>query len=66
LLKNPFDLIFCRNVLIYFDKPNQENVINKFCSHLRPGGLLFLGHSESIMGMNVPLKQIRPTVYVRT
>ncbi len=63
LLKADFDIIFCRNVLIYFDKPTQESVILKFCSHLKPGGLLFLGHSESIIGMNLPLKQIRPTVY---
>jgi len=63
LKKSDYDIIFCRNVLIYFDKTTQEKVINKFCSHLKPGGLLFLGHSESIIGMNVPLKQIRPTVY---
>ena len=61
--KAEYDIIFCRNVLIYFDKPTQERVINKFCSHLKPGGLLFLGHSESIIGMNLPLRQIRPTVY---
>lgn len=63
LVKSDYDIIFCRNVLIYFDKPTQERVINKFCSHLKPGGLLFLGHSESIIGMNVPLRQLRPTVY---
>jgi chemotaxis protein methyltransferase CheR len=63
LIKSDFDIIFCRNVLIYFDKTTQERVINKFCSHLKSGGLLFLGHSESIIGMNVPLKQIKPTVY---
>ncbi|MGC3943159.1 MAG: CheR family methyltransferase [Chryseolinea sp.] len=63
LLKSDLDIIFCRNVLIYFDKATQENVIKKFCSHLRPGGLLFLGHSESIIGMNLPLIQLRPTVY---
>jgi chemotaxis protein methyltransferase CheR len=64
LARADFDIIFCRNVLIYFDKPTQERVINKFCQHLKPGGLLFLGHSESIIGMNVPLKQIKPTVYI--
>ena len=63
LLKSDYDIIFCRNVLIYFDKPTQEEVIRKFCTHLRPGGLLFLGHSESIMGMKLPLSQVRPTVY---
>lgn len=63
MMKADYDIIFCRNVLIYFDKATQERVINKFCSHLKPGGLLFLGHSESIIGMSLPLKQIRPTVY---
>jgi chemotaxis protein methyltransferase CheR len=63
LLKSDLDVIFCRNVLIYFDKVTQERVINKFCSHLKTGGLLFLGHSESTIGLRVPLKQVRPTVY---
>jgi chemotaxis protein methyltransferase CheR len=66
LPEKAYDMIFCRNVLIYFDKPTQERVITKFCSHLKAGGLLFLGHSESIIGMNLPLKQIRPTVYCLT
>jgi len=63
LRKHSYDIIFCRNVLIYFDKQTQEKVLRKFCEHLKPGGLLFLGHSESTMGMNVPLRQIQPTVY---
>ena len=63
ILKSDLDIIFCRNVLIYFDKVTQERVINKFCSLLRPGGLLFLGHSESIIGMDLPLIQLQPTVY---
>jgi chemotaxis protein methyltransferase CheR len=58
-----FSIIFCRNVLIYFDKPTQEAVINKLCRHLCRGGYLFLGHSESITDMDVPLEQIRPTVF---
>lgn len=57
------DVIFCRNVLIYFDKYTQEAVIKRLCNHLRPGGYFFLGHSESIMGMEVPLKQIKPTIF---
>ncbi len=60
-----FDIIFCRNVLIYFDKETQERVINKLCQKLKPGGYFFLGHSESILGKNVPLKQLEPTVYIR-
>lgn len=44
-----FDAIFCRNVLIYFDKPTQKRVVEAFAHALRPGGYLFLGHAESIM-----------------
>ncbi len=58
--------IFCRNTLIYFEKPVQEAIINKLCKHLRPGGYLFLGHSESIVNLNVPLVQRHPSVYQRT
>ncbi|MDH5381408.1 MAG: protein-glutamate O-methyltransferase [Cyclobacteriaceae bacterium] len=61
-----YDIIFCRNVLIYFDWETQEKVINKLCEQLKPGGYFFLGHSESAINKNVPLKQIRPTVFVRT
>ena len=63
MIRAPLDVIFCRNVLIYFDKIIQEQIIRKFCTILKPGGLLFLGHSESIMGMTIPLKQVQPTVY---
>lgn len=63
LTNKDLDIIFCRNVLIYFEKNTQEQVIRKFCNLLRPGGLLFLGHSESIMGMQLPLVQVGPTVY---
>jgi chemotaxis protein methyltransferase CheR len=58
-----YDIIFCRNVLIYFDRETQEKVINKLCNFLKTGGIFFLGHSESITNINVPLKQIKPTVY---
>ena len=62
-LKSGFDAVFCRNVLIYFEKDVQEKVINRLCTKLKFGGHFFLGHSESIMGMDVPLKQLRPTVF---
>ena len=58
-----FDFIFCRNVLIYFDRETQERVLNKLCLHLRIGGYFFLGHSESISAMDLPLKQIKPTIF---
>lgn len=60
-----FDVAFCRNVLIYFDRETQEKVINKICTKVNVGGYFFLGHSESIMNMNVPLRQIKPTIYQR-
>ena len=60
-----FDVIFCRNVLIYFNREIQEAVIRKLLLRLRKGGYFFIGHSESIMGMEVPLQQIRPTIFKR-
>ena len=60
-----FHVIFCRNVLIYFDRPTQEAVINKLCNHLVPGGYFFLGHSESATGMQVPLTPLKPTIFKR-
>jgi len=58
-----FDTIFCRNVLIYFDRQTQEKVIQKLCTKLKTNGYLFLGHSESVAHMDLPLAQIRPTVF---
>ena len=60
-----FDVIFCRNVLIYFDRPTQEKVIGKLCTKLKPGGYFFLGHSESIMNMDLPLQSVKPTIFRR-
>jgi chemotaxis protein methyltransferase CheR len=59
------DIIFCRNMLIYFDKPTQHAVLTRLCDHLRPGGCLFLGHSESLAGFGLPLSPIAPTVFRR-
>jgi len=57
------DVIFCRNILIYFDRPTQQAVLDRLCRHLRPGGYLFLGHSESMAGADLLLEQIAPTVF---
>ncbi|MBG0791197.1 MAG: protein-glutamate O-methyltransferase [Desulfovibrionaceae bacterium] len=59
------DIIFCRNVVIYFDRPTQEVLFRKFCGSLKPGGYLFIGHSESLSGMTLPLRQVAPTVFQR-
>jgi chemotaxis protein methyltransferase CheR len=59
------DLIFCRNMLIYFDKPTQQAVLTRLCGHLRLGGCLFLGDSESLAGFGLPLNPIAPTVFRR-
>lgn len=58
-----FDVIFLRNVLIYFDAATKERVIRNVCSVLKPNGYLFIGHSESIKNMKVGLKFIAPTIY---
>lgn len=59
------DIIFCRNVLIYFDKETQEQVLRRLCSHLRIGGYLFLGHSESLGAAKLPLRAVANTVFQR-
>ena len=60
-----YDIIFCRNVLIYFDRDVQQNILSKLCMKLRTNGFLFLGHSESITGLDLPLKHIQPTIFRR-
>jgi len=58
-----FDIIFCRNVLIYFDRKTQLEVIRKLIDNLSPGGYLFIGHSESLHQPDLPLLQEQPTIY---
>ncbi|WP_415519241.1 MAG: protein-glutamate O-methyltransferase CheR [Desulfovibrio aminophilus] len=64
--REDLDIIFCRNVVIYFDRGTQEELFKRFCGKLIPGGYLFIGHSESLTGMDLPLVQVAPTVYRRT
>ncbi|WP_247878070.1 CheR family methyltransferase [Azospirillum sp. TSO22-1] len=59
------DVVFCRNILIYFDRPTQRAVVERLCGHLRPGGFLLLGHSESMAGADLPLTQVAPTIFRR-
>jgi chemotaxis protein methyltransferase CheR len=58
-------LIFCRNVLIYFDKSTQQHVLSRLCRALLPGGYLFIGHSETVTGFDLPIKQVANTIFKR-
>lgn len=58
-----FPVIFCRNVMIYFDKPTQERVVNRLAACLEPGGYLFIGHAESLTGLRHDLAYVRPAIY---
>jgi len=64
-IKGPLDFIFCRNVMIYFDKPTQSGLINRFWELLDSGGVLFTGHSESLTGIEHKFKYIQPTIYMK-
>lgn len=63
--KKPFDLIFCRNVMIYFDAQTKETLINKFYNFTEENGYLFIGHSEVINRNTTPYNYIKPAVYRR-
>jgi len=60
-----FDLIFCRNVLIYFSAESKGRVIDRLLSHLAPSGYLFLGHAETLNGVTDQVRSVMPTVYMR-
>lgn len=59
----PFQIIFCRNVMIYFDRPTQEELIARLVKRLVPGGYLLVGHSESLTHLKHPLRALQPAVY---
>ncbi|MDB5051679.1 MAG: methyltransferase, CheR-type [Fibrobacteres bacterium] len=62
-MQGPMDMILCRNVMIYFDNPVRERLLAEFHRLLRPGGYLLVGHSESLTGLSVGFKSIRPSIY---
>ena len=64
--QHQFHVIFCRNVMIYFDRSTQEELVSHLAAQLRPGGYLFVGHSESLIGLGHGLKSLRPSVYTKT
>lgn len=62
-MREQLDIIFCRNVIIYFDRPTQEKLLQRFHRQMKPGAFIFMGHSETLSGLNVPLTSVYPTVY---
>ncbi|MFP4362932.1 MAG: CheR family methyltransferase [Spirochaetia bacterium] len=62
-MEGKYDVIFCRNVLIYFHKENQKKILLRLGRSLKPHGYLFIGHSETMAGMDLPFISVRPTVY---
>jgi chemotaxis protein methyltransferase CheR len=64
-MKGPFDAIFCRNVMIYFDAPTKSKLIERFVRLIKPGGWLYIGHSESLLGSHPGLQLMGRTIYRR-
>lgn len=64
-LNEAFHVIFCRNVMIYFDRPTQEDLVSRLARRLVPGGYLLVGHAESLTGINHSLQTVRPATYRR-
>ncbi len=65
-MKGPFDLIFCRNVMIYFDNEMRQHLLEEYFRLLRKGGYLLVGHAESLTGMLSGFKSVSPSVYIKT
>ena len=64
-IKAPLDFVFCRNVMIYFDKATQQRLIKRYWDILDSGGVLFTGHSESLTGVEHKFNYIQPTIYMK-
>jgi len=64
-IKGRLDFIFCRNVMIYFDKSTQESLVNRYWDLLDSGGVLFTGHSESLTGIKHKFNYVKPTIYMK-
>jgi chemotaxis protein methyltransferase CheR len=62
-MKGPFHVIFCRNVMIYFDRPTQQRLVNRFWDLLESGGFLFVGHSEGLSGIRHEFQYMKPAIY---
>ncbi len=64
-MKGPMDAVFCRNVMIYFDHPTRERLLNEIFNLLKPKGLLFVGHAEGLTGIKTNFKPLKPSVYMK-
>ncbi|MBK6733652.1 MAG: protein-glutamate O-methyltransferase [bacterium] len=64
-IRGTFDVIFCRNAMIYFDRPQRERMVREFARLLKPGGYLLVGHAETLIGMSDCFRVIRPSIYER-
>lgn len=62
-MREPIDIVFYRNVMIYFKRDTQKIILNKIISALRPGGYLFIGHSETLTNLGLDIQQVAPTIY---
>lgn len=64
-LDRRFEVIFCRNVMIYFDAPTREKLVKRFISLLRPGGIFAVGSAETLAGLSLPVKSVMPSLYIK-
>ena len=64
-IEEKFDAIFCRNVIIYFDRSTQQRILEKITARLVPGGYLFMGHAETLHELDLPVTPIAPALYRR-
>ncbi len=64
-MRGGFDVVFCRNVMIYFDDRTRETLVNRFFDILRPGGYLFISHSETLIGMSHNFRYVKPAIYMK-
>ena len=62
-MKGPFNVIFCRNAMIYFDRPTRQRLIDRFWELIAPGGYLFVGHSEGLSGLKHRFEYVKPAIY---
>ncbi len=63
--RGPFDVIFCRNVMIYFDRPTRARLVARMFDLLHPGGILAVGSAETLSGLNSNFRTVQPSVYVK-